>query len=68
MLGPGGVAYKTSDDGSTAVLGNEPPVLWLSEQIQPGLAKPFRLVFDVNPSVRNYVLEAARIKFAVNLP
>jgi hypothetical protein len=68
MLGPGGINYTVSNDGSTALLGQEPAVLWLSEQIQPGLAKGFRLVFDVNPAVKNYVLEAAKIKFAVNLP
>ena len=50
------------------MLGSQPEVLWLSAQIQPGLIKSFRLVFDVNPGVKNYVLEAARIKFAVDLP
>ena len=39
-------------------------MLWLSEQIQPGLTKSFRVVFDVNPGVRDYVLEGARIRFA----
>jgi len=68
MLGPTGTIYKVSSDGSTALLGSQPEVLWLSAQIQPGLIKSFRLVFDVNPAVKNYVLEAAKIKFAVDLP
>jgi hypothetical protein len=68
MLGAGDIKYKVSSDGSTVLLGDEPAVLWASEQIQPGLTKSFRLVFDVNPAVKNYVLEAAKIKFAVDLP
>jgi hypothetical protein len=66
--GPTGTTYKVSNDGSTALLGTEPEVLWLSAQIQPGLIKSFRLVFDVNPEVKSYVFEAAKIKFAVDLP
>jgi hypothetical protein len=68
MVGPGGTTYRASTDGSTAVLGDEPAVLWLTEEVQPGLTKSFRLVFDVNPATKNYVLQAAGIKFAVNLP
>ena len=60
--------YRASTDGSTAILGDEPAVLSLAEEIQPGLTKPFRLVFDVNSATKSYVLQAAGIKFAVNLP
>ena len=64
-----GVTYKTSSEGSTALIFDDKGVkpLGLAEEIQPGLTKPFRLVFDVNPAVKEYTLEAAGNKFAVTL-
>jgi hypothetical protein len=59
----------TSTDGSSGLAadhgGAEP--LSLAEQVQPGLTKTFRLVFDVNPAVKNYTFGAAGNKFALNL-
>jgi hypothetical protein len=64
-----GIAYKTSTEGSTALItdDNSAKPLYLTEEVQPGLTKTFRVVFDVNPSVNGYTLEAAGNKFAVNL-
>ena len=70
LKAPDGTIYKLSSDGNTALLmtNTEPKPLVLVEQIQPGLSKQFRLVFDVNPNVKTYTLEAARINFQIDLP
>jgi hypothetical protein len=66
-----GTTYKTSNDGQFALISDTsdaPKPFTIAEQIQPGLTKKFRLVFDVNPAVRDYTMEAAGVKFAVTIP
>ena len=46
----------------------EPKPFYLIDEIQPGLSKQTRLVFDVNPSIKTYTLEAAKINFQVEVP
>lgn len=59
-----GTRYSVSSDGSSALLsGSGPDVMLFGAQIQPGLAKQFRLVFDVNPAEQDFVLKAAGILF-----
>lgn len=69
LSSPQGLTYKSSNDGITALMGDEgPEVLWVAAQVQPGLSKTFRLVFDVDPSQPNYTLQAAGINFQFRLP
>jgi len=63
-----GTTFDSSSDGETAVMGQNPPPLILLEQIQPGLSKQYRVVFDVNPTTKQYTLTAAKSQFAVSLP
>jgi hypothetical protein len=70
MKAPDGTSYRLSSEGTTALVmtNTEPKPLYLIEEIQRGLSKQFRLVFDVNPGIKMYTLEAARISFQVEVP
>jgi len=62
-----GISYKISSAGSTALLSDEPKPLWLTEEVQPSLIKPFQLIFDVSPSMKTFTLEAAKVAFRIDL-
>ena len=62
-----GTRYESSTDGTSALLGTDPEVLLFGTQIQPGLTKRFRVVFDLNPAWQEYVLHAAEIRFYMPL-
>lgn len=63
-----GTKYDVASEGTTALEGEPRPIL-LADQIQPGLSRQFREVFDVNPSVKGYILEAAGgNRFQITLP
>jgi hypothetical protein len=64
---PDGTKYDSSSDGSSALTGEPRPII-LADQIQPGLTRSFRQVFDVNPSSKVYILEAAGARFQISLP
>lgn len=68
MLAPDGTVFKPSNDGRDALGSSEPPVMWLIRQVQPSLATTFRVVFDVNPTIKRYTLVAAEIPFSIELP
>ncbi len=62
-----GVSYRASSEGQVALSG-DPPALIIAAEIQPGLSKQYRSVFDVNPDVKDYILEGAAINFDIRLP
>lgn len=69
---PDGVKYQTSSDGTTALMGESitstaPKVLWLSQQIQPGLSSTVRLVFDVDPAKADYNLAFDKATWALHV-
>jgi len=63
---PDGIEYELANVGISA-LGDDdgPEVFWLIEQIQPGLSKDVRVIFDVPPSVAGFVLDVQGVRFAV---
>jgi hypothetical protein len=70
MQSPDGIKFKTSSDGTTQLLFSTdkgPKPLTFAEQIQPGLKQTFRLVFDVNPDVKDYTLVFDKAKYAISL-
>ena len=50
-----------------AALNDDPPVLALGAQTQPGASKQYRMVFDVDAEVSEYTLEAAGNRFEIHL-
>ena len=63
-----GTTFRGSSEGITAMLGEDPKPVFLIEQVQPGLLRQFRQVFDVNPQIKAYTVELAGTRFAVTLP
>jgi hypothetical protein len=64
-----GRTFKPSTAAAAALLDTPGPVLInLSGDIQPSLAKTYRVAFDLNPSLSGYVLRAAAIPFRFSLP
>lgn len=67
MKSTDGLTFNSSSEGNSAMLSEEPkPVLFL-EEVQPGLSKQFRNVFDVNPGIKDYNIELAGARFRVSI-
>ena len=62
-----GRTFTPSSAGSTAALGTDPPVLWLLQEVQPGLSMQVRVIFDVDPATSPYTLHAAGTVFGMRL-
>jgi Domain of unknown function (DUF4352)/zinc-ribbon domain len=69
LKAPDGTTFSPSGDGGTAVAFTPgPPVPLLTVQVQPGLTVVLRVVFDVNPTIKQYTLEAAKVPSRIELP
>jgi hypothetical protein len=63
-----GTAYEVPSEGRTALQGEPRPIL-LSDLIQPGLSRDLREVFDVDPSTKDFILEApGGVRFHFTIP
>ncbi len=66
LVTPSRIEYSISSDGSTALWGSSGPDVFLSiEEVQPGLSKDVRVVFDVPPGASGLTMDIQGILFAL---